>query len=230
VGSSVDTVPIRMPIWDLAGALLLVAVGGYGDAASFVLVGCFTGHTTGNSVLAAIAVATGGHVWEPVLAVVCFLCATALAQRLRTSPEQPFGSRGFHYVLGAEILLVFISPFLLMAHHRYSFIACMSVALGLQNGAVSRTDGINLHTTYLTGTVTRLLGLLVGPGSAKASMNRSEMRFIPLAWCAFIAGALCGGVTVSHAGPRGVWGMPILLVAALIVSSLVANAQEQRSL
>jgi uncharacterized membrane protein YoaK (UPF0700 family) len=230
VGSSVDTVPIRMPIWDLAGALLLVAVGGYGDASSFVLVGCFTGHTTGNSVLAAIAVATGGHVWEPVLAVVCFLCATALAQRLRTSPEQPFGSRGFHYVLGAEILLVFISPFLLMAHHRYSFIACMSVALGLQNGAVSRTDGINLHTTYLTGTVTRLLGLLVGPGSAKASMNRSEMRFIPLAWCAFIAGALCGGVTVSHAGPRGVWGMPILLVAALIVSSLVANAQEQRSL
>ena len=230
MGSSVDTVPIRMPIWDLVGALLLVAVGGYGDAASFVLVGCFTGHTTGNSVLAAIAVATGGHVWEPVLAVVCFLCATALAQRLRTSPEQPFGSRGFHYVLGAEILLVFISPFLLMAHHRYSFIACMSVALGLQNGAVSRTDGINLHTTYLTGTVTRLLGLLVGPGSAKASMNRSEMRFIPLAWCAFIAGALCGGVTVSHAGPRGVWGMPILLVAALIVSSLVANAQEQRSL
>jgi uncharacterized membrane protein YoaK (UPF0700 family) len=230
VGSSVDTAPVRMPIWDLTGALLLVAVGGYGDAASFVLVGCFTGHTTGNSVLAAIAVARGGRVWEPVLAVVCFLCATALAQRLRTSPEQPFGSRGFHYVLGAEIPLVFVSPFLLMAHHRYSFIACMSVALGLQNGAVSRTDGINLHTTYLTGTVTRLLGLLVGPGSAKASMNRSEMRFIPLAWCAFIAGALCGGVTVSHAGPRGVWGMPILLIAALTVSSLVPNAQEQRSL
>jgi uncharacterized membrane protein YoaK (UPF0700 family) len=230
VGSSVDTVPIRMPIWDLTGALLLVAVGGYGDAASFLLVGCFTGHTTGNTVLAAIAVATGGRVWEPVLAVVCFLCATALAQRLRTSPEQPFGSRGFHYVLGAEIPLVFISPFLLMAHHRYSFIACMSVALGLQNGAVSRTDGINLHTTYLTGTVTRLLGLLVGPGSAKASMNRSEMRFIPLAWCAFIAGALCGGVTVSHAGPRGVWGMPILLVAALTISSLVPDAQVRRSL
>jgi uncharacterized membrane protein YoaK (UPF0700 family) len=219
-----------MPIWDLTGALLLVAVGGYGDAASFLLVGCFTGHTTGNSVLAAIAAATGGRVWEPVLAVVCFLCATALAQRLRTSPEQPFGSSGFHYVLGAEILLVFASPFMLMAHHRYSFIACMSVALGLQNGAVSRTDGMSLHTTYLTGTLTRLLGLLVEPGSAKASMNRFEMRFIPLAWCAFIAGAMCGGVTVSHAGPRGVWGMPILLVAALTISSLVPDAQRQCSL
>jgi uncharacterized membrane protein YoaK (UPF0700 family) len=230
VGSSVETVPIRMPIWDLTGALLLVAVGGYGDAASFLLVGCFTGHTTGNSVLAAIAAATGGRVWEPVLAVVCFLCATALAQRLRTSAEQPFGSRGFHYVLGAEILLVFASPFMLMAHHRYSFIACMSVALGLQNGAVSRTDGMSLHTTYLTGTLTRLLGLLVEPGSAKASMNRFEMRFIPLAWCAFIAGAMCGGVTVSHAGPRGVWGMPILLVAALTISSLVPDAQRQCSL
>jgi uncharacterized membrane protein YoaK (UPF0700 family) len=230
VGTSVDKIPVRMSVRDLTGALLLVAVGGYGDAASFVLVGCFTGHTTGNSVLAAIAAATGGRVWEPVLAVVWFLCATALAQRLRTSPEQPFGSRGFHYVLGAEIPLVFVSPFMLMAHHRYSFIACMSVALGLQNGAVSRTDGINLHTTYLTGTVTRLLGLLVEPGSPKASMNRSETRFIPLAWCAFIAGALCGGVTVSHAGPRGVWGMPLLLAAVLAISSLVPDAQEQRSL
>ncbi len=226
VGTSVDKIPVRMSVRDLTGALLLVAVGGYGDAASFLLVGCFTGHTTGNCVLAAIAVATGGRVWEPVLAVVCFLCATASALRLRTSPEQPFGSRGFHYVLGAEISLMFVSPFLLMAHHRYSFIACMSVALGLQNGAVSRTDGISLHTTYLTGTLTRLLSLLVEPGSAKASMNRSEMRFIPFAWGAFVGGALCGGVTISHAGPKGVWGMPLLLAAVLAISSLVPDAQE----
>ncbi|MGA3223359.1 MAG: YoaK family protein [Acidobacteriaceae bacterium] len=226
--SSVDKIPVRASVQDLTGALLLVAVGGYGDAASFVLVGCFTGHTTGNSVLAAIALATGGHLWEPILAVVCFLCATALAQRLRTSPDQPFGSRGFRYVLCAEILLVFVSPFMLMAQHRYAFIACMSIALGLQNGAVSRTDGISLHTTYLTGTLTRLLSLLVEPGSANTSINKSEMRFIPLAWCAFVAGALCGGLTISHAGPKGVWGMPLLLAAVLGISSVAPDAGNSR--
>jgi uncharacterized membrane protein YoaK (UPF0700 family) len=229
VGSSVEKIPVRTSIHDLTGALLLVAVGGYGDAASFLLVGCFTGHTTGNSVLAAIAFATGGRAWEPILALVCFLCATASAQRLRTSSAEPFGSRGFHYVLGAEITLVFVSPFMLMAHHRYAFIACMSVALGLQNGAVSRTDGISLHTTYLTGTLTRLLSLLVEPGSANASMNKSEMRFIPLVWCAFIVGALCGGLTVSRAGPRGVWGMPVLLAGVLALSSLASDAHEHRA-
>jgi uncharacterized membrane protein YoaK (UPF0700 family) len=228
VESSVDKIPVRTSVRDLTGALLLVAVGGYGDAASFVLVGCFTGHTTGNSVLAAIALATGGHLWEPILAVVCFLCATALAQRLRTSPNQPFGSRGFHYVLCAEIFLVFVSPFLLMAQHRYAFIACMSIALGLQNGAVSRTDGISLHTTYLTGTLTRLLSLLVQPGSANTSINKSEMRFIPLAWCAFVAGAVCGGLTISHAGPKGVWGMPLLLAVVLGISSVAPDAGNSR--
>ena len=223
--ASVDKIPVRTSTRELIGALLLVAVGGYGDAASFLLVGCFTGHTTGNSVLAAIAIATGGRVWEPVFAVVTFLCATAAAQRLSTSSDRPFGSKGFHYVLGAEIPLVFVSPFLLMAHHRFAFIACMSLALGLQNGALSRAEGISLHTTYLTGTVTRLLGLLVKPGSAHASMNKSEMRFIPLAWCGFIAGALCGGLTISHVGPRGVWGIPILLVTVLALSSMSTQGQ-----
>ena len=37
----------------------LAFVGGYGDAASFVLTKTFTGHVTGNLVLTAIAVATG---------------------------------------------------------------------------------------------------------------------------------------------------------------------------
>jgi uncharacterized membrane protein YoaK (UPF0700 family) len=181
---------------------------------------CFTGHVTGNSVLAAVALATGGRAWEPILAVLCFLCATAFAQRLRSSSTRPFGSKGFHYVLAAEIVLIFLSPYLLMAQQRFAFIACMSLALGLQNGALAKADGISLHTTYLTGTLTRLLSLLVQPTSAGALAANSERRFIPLAWCAFVAGALCGSLMISRFGPRGVWGMPVLLVVVLAISSL----------
>jgi uncharacterized membrane protein YoaK (UPF0700 family) len=202
------------------GALFLIAVGGYGDAASFLLVGCFTGHITGNSVLAGIALATGGRAWEPILAVFFFLCATAFAQRLRSPSPRPFASRGFHYVLAAEIVLIFLSPIMLMAQHRLAFIAGMSLALGLQNGAFSKADGINLHTTYLTGTLTHLLSVLVGRSSAGPSATNPETRFIPLAWCAFVAGALCGGLMISRVGPRGVWGMAILLLVVLAISSL----------
>jgi uncharacterized membrane protein YoaK (UPF0700 family) len=66
-------------MWELTAAQLLVVVGGYGDAASFLLVRCFSGHVTGNSELAAIALTTGGAVREPLLAVFCFLSATAFA-------------------------------------------------------------------------------------------------------------------------------------------------------
>jgi hypothetical protein len=41
----------------------LAFVGGYGDAASFVLAKTFTGHVTGNLVLAAIAGAVAGCPW-----------------------------------------------------------------------------------------------------------------------------------------------------------------------
>jgi len=43
----------------------LAFVGGYGDAASFVLAKTFTGHVTGNLVLAAIAGAA--HEWRAAL-------------------------------------------------------------------------------------------------------------------------------------------------------------------
>jgi uncharacterized membrane protein YoaK (UPF0700 family) len=60
----------------------LAFVGGYGDAASFVLAKTFTGHLTGNLVLGAIAVAA--HDWRAMLgrlsAVVTFLLGVLLVR------------------------------------------------------------------------------------------------------------------------------------------------------
>lgn len=212
-------IPIRAT-WDLSAALLLVAVGGYGDAASFLLVHCFTGHVTGNSVLAAIGLVTrGGHAWEPVLAVFCFLSATALAQRLRFPSAQALGGKGFRYVLILEIVLLSLSPWLFTRHPAW-LIAAMCLAMGLQNGALSKADGIGLHTTYLSGTLTRFLGLLVRPDAAKPL----ETKFIPIAACGFVAGALCGSLAIVHAGPKGLWGMPLLLAVVFALSFLPTPA------
>jgi uncharacterized membrane protein YoaK (UPF0700 family) len=208
----------------LTAALLLVVVGGYGDAASFLLVHCFSGHVTGNSVLAAIALTSGGATKELLLAVFCFLGATALAQKLRSSTDRPMGSNGFRYVLIAEIILLFLSPYTLGGQHRALFIAAMCLAFGLQNGVLSKAGGIGLHPTYLTGTLTHLLSLLVGAGAADTEATKFETRTLLLVWFAFIAGALCGGLTISHVGSKGVWSMPLLLIIVIGMSFFGPNS------
>ena len=208
----------------MTAALLLVVVGGYGDAASFVLVRCFSGHVTGNTVLAAIALTSGGATGELLLAVFCFLCATAIAQRLRSTTDRPLGGNGFRCVLIGEIILLFPSPYMLGGQHRVLFIAAMCLAFGLQNGVLSKAGGIGLHSTYLTGTLTHLLSLLVRAGAADTEATKFETRTLLLVWFAFVAGALCGGLTISHVGPKGVWGMPILLLIVIGMSFFVPNS------
>jgi len=215
-------------MWELTAALLLVVVGGYGDATSFLLVGCFSGHVTGNSVLAAIALTTRGSVRGPLLAVFCFLGATAFAQRLRSSTDPPLVSNGFRYVLIAEVILLFLSPYMLGSQHRMIFIAAMGLALGLQNGALSKAHGIGLHSTYMTGTLTHLLSLIVGAGGvADSAATKFETRTLLFVWFAFVAGALCGGLMVSHVGPKGIWGMPLLLIVVIAMSFFVPDADRQ---
>jgi uncharacterized membrane protein YoaK (UPF0700 family) len=208
----------RRPRLEGIAATLLAATGGYGDAASFLLANCFSGHTTGNSVLTAIGLTTrGGHAWEPALAVCCFLLATALAQRLRLPANQSLGGTRFRYVLLAEIAMLSLAPFLLKIH-RALLIVAMCLSLGFQNGALSQADGIGLHTTYLTGTLTHFVRSLVRPGGSSTAAQ--ERKFIPLLFCSFFAGALCGSLMISHAGPMGIWGMPVLLLAVIGISFL----------
>jgi uncharacterized membrane protein YoaK (UPF0700 family) len=37
------------------------------------------------------------------------------------------------------------------------FIVCMCLALGIQNDALHKTNGISVHSTYMTGMVTTLM-------------------------------------------------------------------------
>jgi uncharacterized membrane protein YoaK (UPF0700 family) len=68
-------VPTNIRLIDTYLSLGFAFVGGYGDAASFVLAKTFTGHVTGNLVLGAIAVAAQD--WRAMLghlaAIVTFL-------------------------------------------------------------------------------------------------------------------------------------------------------------
>jgi uncharacterized membrane protein YoaK (UPF0700 family) len=197
-------------------------VGGYGDAASFILAKTFTGHVTGNLVLAAVAVAA--HEWRAALgrlsAIVTFLIgifvSVVIVRPLKAWSSWPL----LPTIMGMEVILIGLASLALasaMAHGIEIFVIFVSLALGLQNGAFRRAGGISVHTTYLTGMITSLIsteaekyasGVL--PVSSRAPDPKIEL--LCGIWIAFVAGAGVGAALVLHFGAVGMLGAALLLI------------------
>jgi hypothetical protein len=120
----------------------LAFVGGYGDAASFVLAKTFTGHVTGNLVLAAIAVAA--HDWRATLghlsAIVTFLIGIFLSvlivRPLKAWPSWPL----LPTIMGIEVILIVAASLALaaeMAHGVEIFVIFVSLATRAAKWSIS---------------------------------------------------------------------------------------------
>jgi uncharacterized membrane protein YoaK (UPF0700 family) len=213
----------------------LAFVGGYGDAASFVLAKTFTGHLTGNLVLAAIAVAT--HDWRamlgPLAAMVTFLIgvllSTLLARPLKARPSWPL----LPTIMGIEVILIVgasVAAASAVASGAAVFVIFVSLALGLQNGAFRRAGGVSVHTTYLTGMLTRLL-------SKEAEKYASEVAPEPVThpdpqiglltgiWIAFVLGAGTGAAMVLHFRAPGMLGAALILLWLIVQYSVAQQTK-----
>ncbi len=201
-------------------------VGGYGDAASFVLAKTFTGHVTGNLVLAAIAVAA--HEWRAALehlsAIVTFLIGIFISA-LIVRPHRTWSSWLFlPTIMGIEVVLIMGAALALasgVAHGVEIFVILVSLAFGLQNGAFRRVGGISVYTTYLTGMITSLI-------STEAEKYASEDVPPPVRahdptiallfgiWIAFVLGAGTGAAMVLHFKGLGMLGAAVLLIPLIL--------------
>jgi uncharacterized membrane protein YoaK (UPF0700 family) len=203
-------------------------VGGYGDAAGFVLAKSFTGHATGNLVLGAIAVAAADYAsaLRHFMSVVVFLLGVFLgawAMRLRI-PSQ------LSLVLVPELILVAAAPLALSAHLGGTgiFVGCVSLALGLQNGAFRRVGGMGVHTTYLTGMLTGLISSKAEQysshltASAAAASNPKDALIVQV-WIAFLLGAISGALATLHFEASGMLGIPLILVVVIVRSSTLRS-------
>jgi len=204
----------------------LAFVGGYGDAASFVLAKTFTGHVTGNLVLTAIAVAA--HDWRAALehlsAIVTFLIGISLSV-LVVRPLKVWSSLPLlPTVMGIEVILMVAASLALasnMAHGVEVFVIFVSLALGLQNGAFRRVGGISVHTTYLTGMITSLISTEteryaseVIPPSLR--VQDPKIGLLYEIWIAFVLGAGTGAAMVLHYRALGMLGAAILLIPLIL--------------
>lgn len=201
----------------LVVSLILSVVGGFADAGSYVLAHSFTGHITGNSILMAVYVAAG-H-WDDVItclvAVVAFLVGTAGGTAWPHAPGRS-ACRRLTGPIAVEILLIasslacldLVPP--LLGHDL--FIACLCVALGLQNGALGKIGPVSFHTTFITGLSTTLVASLT------AGKPDPKRQVLPPIIGSFVAGAFSGAFTVARFGTSGFAAVLVLLALGWLLA------------
>src|ERR1700756_1177372 len=186
----------------------LAFVGGYADASSYLLARTFTGHLTGNSVLAAVSAAS--KEWyltlDRLLAVNVFLAGILVSLMLNRFVPVRLRQYSLAIAMFTELLLIGgASLFLINRANTELFIVCMCLALGIQNGALNKTNGISVHSTYMTGTVTTLIHRSFDYLSSKGSPNedpskqsaRLAIQVLASMWISFTFGAFTGAVMVA---------------------------------
>lgn len=209
-------------------SLGLAFIGGYADASSFLTAGTFTGHLTGNCVLAAVSLST--QEWyvalDRLLAIVAFLAG--ILSSLTLSRLLPVCLRRYSLPVTMLIELVLVgAAFLFLWNHanKELFILCMCLALGIQNDALRNTNRVSVHSTYMTGMVTTLMqkafgyllsDLTVASESARDAAGTAIHVIAPM-WISFIVGALGGAIVVASLHALGLLGIVVLLSALICV-------------
>jgi uncharacterized membrane protein YoaK (UPF0700 family) len=222
-----EIAPTNIRLSDTWLSFGLAFVGGYGDAAGFVLAKTFTGHVTGNLVLGAIAVTA--HDWRATFghfsAIVTFLIGVPFSM-LFARPSRAWPLALFlPAVMGMEVILIVAASLVLasdVAHGVAIFVIFVSLALGLQNGAFRRVGGISVHTTYLTGMITSLISAEAEKYTSEAppsigTASDPKLGFLSRIWIAFVLGAGTGAAMVLHFQALGMLGAALLLIGLIIL-------------
>lgn len=174
---------------------VLAFTGGFADASTFLLLGVFSGHLTGNSVLSLIQLIQGSYAafFISLTALAGFVSGTVAGILCRRMIRQ---ERNAYLLLALQLFLIAAVIVLLKTlgtatPGNYIFAAMSSFALGIQNGGFGRVLESKVHTSYITGTTTSFFQSWLGPElrNAEAKLDRRLHALIP---CAFVLGAGAG--------------------------------------
>ena len=181
-----------------------------------MLADSFTGHTTGNAILACIGIARGQ--WSTVraclLAVGAFLCGTALGS-VWPGADGHGPCRRLAQPLAAEIVLIVLGTFVATPDTdagRQIFVVCLCVSLGVQNGILSKIGSLSVHSTFITGMSSTVVTTL-----AHGKADPKLWLLLAVIGC-FVTGAFGGGWMVDHMRRDGFVGLLILLAVSLVLA------------
>ena len=206
------------------GLLLALAfAAGYIDALSYLgLNRVFTANMTGNTVLLGIALAEldGDAIRRSSLALAGFLAgAAAGAWIVQRDHSVSLWPRAVTHALTLESLLLlvfaagwyFVYDTLATATTTAALIVLSALAMGVQSAAVIRLEITGIATTYLTGTLTNLVSLLMGRTRRKRKPYHHS-ALLATVWVVYIGGVVVAAVDL----PRNLV-LTLVLPAALIM-------------
>ena len=184
-------------------ATLLALVAGYADTIGYVSFHAFAGLMTGNTIFLGIEAATGEFQRAGFhgLIILVFLLGV-VAGRLKVRA-------------GVPVWLALTVPSMLMVACSFAEefwgAVLLALAMGVQNSAANRFDGVALNTVFITGNLQKLGEELVawlwpsGPGVA-----RQGVSIFAGVWAAYAVGAGLGALAV------GAMAKPLLVPAVLL--------------
>jgi uncharacterized membrane protein YoaK (UPF0700 family) len=208
-------------------AAYLAALAGYVNSASFVLLGTFTSHVTGNVGRFANDLTTRqlGAAAAAASLIAAFFAGSFIASMIIESNLAGRTAVAYGFALSFEGAL--LAGFILLAHVKIGphprfhdlQAAVLCMAMGAQNSLVTRLSGAVVRTTHLTGVVTDLgieaarwfrfwrnelserLGVKLAFGRSPVERPRlATLRLLATITTAFICGAVLGaaaGITLK---------------------------------
>jgi uncharacterized membrane protein YoaK (UPF0700 family) len=206
-------------------AVTLTLAAGATDVASFTRLGdVFATVMTGNLVLLGLAIGRSGALaTHAVVAFGGYMLGVAAGARLVPAGQAHEGP--WHRALPTALLveLVLLVGFTVgweltgaapRGAAQLVLLAVAATAMGTQSAA-ARGFGARVSTTYLTGTLTRVVAAWVTPGR-RATMEWREASLL----IALAAGAAAGGLVIANAAA----GLPAIPLTALVLCIVGARA------
>jgi uncharacterized membrane protein YoaK (UPF0700 family) len=207
-------------------AIALTFCSGAMDVASFTrLGGVFTSVMTGNIVLCGLSIARGSvSLLLHTLTTFCgYVAGVAFATRMVLRPAD--GPAGFtprvRNALRVELVLLCglavgweISGARPADWAQFCLLACGAAAMGVQSAAVQQMGLTSVSTTFLTGTLTGLVGSLARSDRSREGVLR------PGVLLGLLAGAALCGLLVARLD----LAVPVLFVGAIVVVLVLGRA------
>ena len=185
--------------------LALAFAAGYIDAVSYLgLSRVFTANMTGNTVLLGIALAQldGDAAARSGLALAGFLAgAAAGAWIVERDHSQGLWPRAVTLALALE--WPSSSPLPAVGNSRAMRCRCAptavlivlsALAMGVQSAAVHRLEVSGIATTYITGTLTNLVGRLMGRAHRRRRPVFKHSALMAAVWIVYLGGAVAAAV------------------------------------
>jgi uncharacterized membrane protein YoaK (UPF0700 family) len=215
-----------------AVAVLLTVGSAATDVACFTRLGSvFASVMTSNIVFLGLAAAqhSGRLAERAAIAVAAYVIGVAAASRLAGAGRRPGHQDAAHWsawIAGALItevvlLAVFTIGWQITGARpeggpQLFLLAVAAMAMGLQSGVVAVMGLAGVSTTYLTGTLTSLVGSVASPGHGHGDNNRRRVA----ALCALAAGAGLSGLLLATA-PAAVPAVPLVMLLAVLAVGFI---------